>query len=78
MGIFIFLQFTRSFPGTDSMLAGESVHEKLRRERHSMSKRSCVAAESLAEAFLRMARGTVTFLHQEAFVKGSTIIISSA
>ena len=26
-----------------------------------MSKRSCVAAESLAEAFLRMARGTVTF-----------------
>ena len=43
-----------------------------------MSKRGCEAAESLAEAFLRMARGTVTFLHQEAFVKGSTIIISSA
>ena len=43
-----------------------------------MSKRSCVAAESIEDAVLRMARGTVTFLHQEALGKGSTIMISSA
>ena len=34
-----FQQFTRSFLSTDSMLAGESVHGKLRRERRSMSKK---------------------------------------
>ena len=42
-----------------------------------MSKRSCEAAESIEYAVLRMARGTVTFLHQEALGKGSTIMISS-
>ena len=31
-----------------------------------MSKRSCEAAESIEDATLQMARGTVTFLHQEA------------
>ena len=54
-------QFTRSFLGTDFMLAWESVHGKLRRERRSMSKRSCNAAESLAEAILRMARVNCNF-----------------
>ena len=46
-------QFTRSFLGADSMLAWESAHRKLRRERRSMSKRSggVAAAETSTGAF---------------------------
>ena len=50
------LQFTRTLPSSDSVLARNAELRRVRRERHFMSKKSCKAAESIEDALLRMAR----------------------
>ena len=49
-------------------LARKSELKRVRRERHSMSKKSCKAAESIEDALLRMARVNSNKIHYSSFV----------